>query len=70
MGFRITFTIISEGTNFDKLFFNSDTVTAKKFYIQCLEKTEGIKIPKKNPLERILPHCVDCHAQDKVPTMF
>ena len=39
---------ISEGTNFDKLFFNTDTVTAKKFYIQCLEKTaEGIKIPKK-----------------------
>ena len=41
-------TYISEGTNFDKLFFNTDTVTAKKFYIQFLEKRAGrIKIPKK-----------------------
>ena len=41
---------------------------AKKFYIQCLEKTAGeIKILKKNPLEIFLPHCVDSNIQDKVP---
>ena len=59
---------ISEGTNFDKLFFNTDTVTAKKFYIQCLEKTaEGTEIPIKNPYENFLPHCVDSNILDKVP---
>ena len=51
-----------------KLFFNSDTVMPKKFYMQCLEKTGDLNSEKKILRKEFYP--IVSIAMYKVPTMF